>query len=917
MNMKPILLYLLLFFPVMCMAQNPVTDGLTCEYLSNPVGIDIANPRLSWKISTSQRNTMQQAYNIRVATDAAFSSSKTVWNTGKVNADSSILITYAGTSLKPATRYYWQVRIWDNHNRVSAWSKPAYFETGMFSSADWTASWVQPKQDSAARKIPAAMLRKQFSVSKKIVSARAYATAHGLYELYLNGKKVGDQVLTPGWTEYKKRLQYQVYDITAMLQQGDNVIGAMVGDGWFRGTTGYTNQWGFWGKKLALLCQLQITYADGTVQHINTDGSWKGTKEGPVRLDGIYDGENYDARKEIPGWASKGFNDAGWEPVDVAAFNNKILVGVQSVPVHKIQEIKPIAIFKSPKGTQIVDFGQNLTGWVRLKVSGSAGQMVKIRHAEVLDKFGEFYTANLRSATATLNYTLKGSGVEVFEPHFTFMGFRYIAVEGFPGELKPENFTAVVVHSDMPVTGQFTCSDTMINKLQHNIQWGQKGNFLDIPTDCPQRDERLGWTGDAQVFSRTAAFNMQVAPFFAKWIKDVAADQSADGRVPFVVPNVFETNHATSAGWGDVAVIVPWTMYQVYADKRILQNQYASMKAYVDYIIKKSGDKYIWRGGSVFGDWLFYRPGIYDFSEPNGYTNPDLIATAFYAYSAKLLSQSAGVLGNTADEKYYNDIYEQVKKAFVRNYVTPTGRIFADSQTGYVLGLKFGLVPDSLKAKAAAYLVEDVRSRNNHLSTGFLGTPYLCQVLSQNGYSSVAYDLVLQKTYPSWLYPVKMGATTIWERWDGIKTDSTFEDKSMNSFNHYSYGAVGDWMYQQMAGLQLGKAGYKHILIKPEPHHKFSFAKATFQSMYGQVLSGWEVNNGTMQIHVTIPPNTTADITLPQAHTEDVKLDGKPISPDTAHTGDDGVTISIGSGDYIFSYPWIEVKEKKPVTVTM
>ncbi|MEZ2336239.1 family 78 glycoside hydrolase catalytic domain [Mucilaginibacter sp. RCC_168] len=914
--MKPILFCLLLLFPVMCMAQNPAADGLTCEYLTNPVGIDIVNPRLSWKISSAQRNILQQAYHIRVATDASFSAAKTVWNTGKVNADSSILITYAGTPLKPATRYYWQVRVWDNHNHASAWSKLAYFETGMFSPADWTATWVEPKQEPL-RKIPAAMLRKQFSVTKKIISARAYATAHGLYELYLNGQKVGDQVLTPGWTEYKKRLQYQVYDITAMLQQGDNVVGAMLGDGWFRGTTGYINQWGFWGKKLGLLCQLQITYADGTVQNINTDGSWKGTNEGPVRLDGIYDGENYDARKELPGWASKGFNNAGWEPVDEASFDNKILVGVQSVPVHKIQEIKPIAIFKSPKGTQIVDFGQNLTGWVRLKVSGSAGQIVRIRHAEVLDKFGEFYTANLRAATATINYTLKGGGAEVFEPHFTFMGFRYIAVEGFPGELKPENFTAIVIHSDMPVTGQFACSDTMINKLQHNIQWGQKGNFLDIPTDCPQRDERLGWTGDAQVFSRTAAFNMQVAPFFAKWMKDVAADQFPAGGIPFVVPDILQTNQTTSAGWGDVSVIVPWTMYQVYADKRILQTQYPSMKAYVDYIIKKSGDKYIWHNGSVFGDWLFYRPGIYDFSEPNGYTNPDLIATAFYAYSSKLLSESAGVLGNTADEKYYKGIYEQVKKAFIRNYITPTGRIFADSQTGYVLGLKFGLVPDSLKAKAAAYLVEDVRSRNNHLSTGFLGTPYLCQVLSQNGYSNVAYDLLLQKTYPSWLYPVKMGATTIWERWDGIKTDSTFEDKSMNSFNHYSYGAVGDWMYQQMAGLQLGKAGYKHIIIKPEPHQKISFAKVTFQSMYGQVLSGWETNNGTMQVHVTIPPNTTADVTLPRAHAEEIKLDGKPIAPDTAHAVDDGVTISVGSGDYIFSYPWVEIKEKKAVVATM
>jgi len=911
--MKRLFLYLLLTLPVMCMAQTPVVESLTSEYLTNPMGIDVLHPRLSWKISTSQRNTLQQAYNIRVATDASFSSSKTVWNTGKVNADSSVLITYNGTALKSGTRYYWQVKVWDNHNHASVWSKPAYFETGLLLATDWKATWILPMQDTL-RKIPAVMLRKQFTLSKKIVSARAYATAHGVYELHLNGKRVGDQQLTPGWTEYKKRLQYQVYDITSMLQQGDNVIGAMLGDGWFRGTTGFASQWAVWGKKLALLCQLQITYADGTVQYINSDGSWKSTQNGPITLDGIYDGENYDARKEIAGWDIKNFNDAEWKPVSEVNYDNKMLVGVESVPVHKIQEIKPVAIFKSPKGTQIVDFGQNLTGWVRLKVIGQAGQTVNIRHAEVLDKFGEFYTANLRSATACINYTLKGGREETFEPHFTFMGFRYIAVDGFPGELKPEDFTAVVVHSDMPVTGSFTCSDTMINKLQHNIQWGQKGNFLDIPTDCPQRDERLGWTGDAQVFARTAAFNMQVAPFFAKWMKDVAADQFKGGGIPFVVPDNLPTNESTSAGWGDVSVIVPWTMYQVYADKSILQTQYPSMKAYVDYIAKKAGDKYIWHGGSLFGDWLFYRPGIYDFSEPNGYTNPDLIATAFYAYSSKLLSQAAGVLGNTTDEKKYSDIYESVKKAFIHNYITPTGRVFADSQTGYVLALKFNLVPDSLKAKAAAYLVEDVRSRNNHLSTGFLGTPYLCQVLSQNGYSNVAYDLLLQKTYPSWLYPVKMGATTIWERWDGIKTDSTFQDKSMNSFNHYSYGAVGDWMYQQMGGLQIGAPGYKHIVIKPQPNHKFSFAKATFETMYGQVLSSWEVNSGTMQIHVKIPSNTTADVTLPAARPESVQADGKPITGVfnvTTVKDDEGATIKLGSGDYTFSYPWVMVKEKE------
>ncbi|HEY9194740.1 MAG TPA: family 78 glycoside hydrolase catalytic domain, partial [Mucilaginibacter sp.] len=492
--MKRILVFLLSLLPVICIAQIPVAGNLTCEFLTNPLGIDLMKPRLSWQINAPQKNTLQQAYSIKVATEPSFSPAKTVWNTGKVNSDSSVLITYNGAALKPATRYYWQVKIWDNHNHASAWSKVAWFETGLFGAGDWTASWIQPVQ-ADTRKIPALNLRKQFTAAKKVKSARVYVTAHGLYELYLNGSKVGDQVLTPGWTEYKKRLQYQVYDVTGMLQQGNNVIGAIIGDGWFRGTMAYLNQWGIWGKKLALLCQLRITYTDGSVETVNSDGSWKSTQSGPITLNGIYDGENYDARKELAGWVGNNFNDTLWTPVEVVDADKKLLVGPESVPVRRIAELKPKAVFKSPKGTQIIDFGQNLTGWIRLKVNGAAGTTINIRHAEVLDKFGEFYTANLRSASAAINYTLKGGGDEVFEPHFTFMGFRYIAVEGFPGEIKPENFTAVVVHSDMAKTGEFTCSDTMINKLQHNIQWGQKGNFVDVPTDCPQRDERLGWTG--------------------------------------------------------------------------------------------------------------------------------------------------------------------------------------------------------------------------------------------------------------------------------------------------------------------------------------------------------------------------------------------------------------------------------------
>ncbi|HYC29351.1 MAG TPA: family 78 glycoside hydrolase catalytic domain, partial [Chitinophagaceae bacterium] len=483
--------------------------------------------------------------------------------------------------------------------------------------------------------------------------------------------------------------------------------------------------------------------------------------------------------------------------------------------------------------------------------------------AEVLDKFGEFYTRNLRGASASIKYFLKGNGEEVYEPRFTFMGFRYAAFDSYPGELRPEDITGIVVHSDMTPAGTFECSDTLINQLQHNIVWGQRGNFLDVPTDCPQRDERLGWTGDAQAFCRTATFNMNVAPFFTKWLKDLSADQYKDGQVPWVIPNVLGTNYPTSAGWGDVSTIAPWTMYRVYGDKQLLETQYPSMKAYVDFIRKKSGESMIWKDGSVFGDWLFYKPEMSDHTAPDGYTNPDMIATAFYAYSSLLVSQAAAELGKQQDAEFYKSLYEKVRSVFQKNYITAEGRVFSDSQTGYVLSLMFGLMPENLEANATQYLVDDIRRRGNHLSTGFLGTPYLCHVLSQHGQTSVAYDLLFQKTFPGWLYPVTMGATTIWERWDGQKTDSTFQDEGMNSFNHYAYGAIGDWMYRVVAGIEIGEPGYRHIMIQPHPDKRLAYAKASYESAYGKIVSGWEIKGDSTIFNITIPANTSATIFFP------------------------------------------------------
>lgn len=900
----------LLFLYTGAFAQDLSVKDLTCEHKNNPVGIGALHPRLSWKITGTGNNIMQTAFSLRVATDNKFSSSKIVWQSGKTESAESILQPYAGTELKSGQRYFWQVKIWDNKGKESKWSEVGFWEMGLLSPSEWKGKWIEMTNDTL-RYAPSPHFRKEFTISKTIASARVYVTSHGFYELHLNGKKVGDQVLTPGWTSYSKRLQYQVFDVTGLIVKGNNAIGAVLGDGWFRGTLGWGDNWAVYGKRLGLLLQMKITFTDGTESLVTSDETWKASNEGAIRMNDIYDGETYDATKKLTGWDLTSYNDKNWTGVRIANYDNKNIIASEGSPIRKIQEIKPVRIFKTPKGSLIVDMGQNMVGWLRLKVSGKKGDVITLRHAEVMDKFGEFYTTNLRSAKTQLTYTLAGTGEEIYEPRFTFMGFRFVEVLGFPGELTLDNLTGVVVHSDMLVTGSYECSNPLINQLQHNIQWGQKGNFVDVPTDCPQRDERLGWTGDAQAFCRTAAYNMDVSSFFTKWLKDISADQRPGGEVPDVIPDILNKQGSAtvqpSAGWGDVAVIAPWTMYLVYGDKQILENQYPGMKAWVEYIRKKAGDSYIWKGGSKYGDWLFYHPPVNNHTEPDGYTEHDFIATAFYAYSTSILAETAKALGRTDDAKLYSDLFKKIKEVFIDEYVTKGGRVGTNSQTSYVLALKFKLLPDNLTEKAAGFLASDIKSRQNRLSTGFLGTPYLCHVLSDNGYTDVAYDLMLQEEYPSWLYPVKMGATTIWERWDGEKTDSTFQDPGMNSFNHYAYGAIGDWMYRVSAGIETMGPGYKHIVIQPHPSNKLSFSKATFESSYGPIASGWERTGNKIIVSIKVPANTIATIILPVNSASKAMENGKSISEDKnlSDIKADGnkLTFTVGSGNYVFEIP--------------
>lgn len=878
---------------------------LQVEYFTNPAGIDDQNPRLSWKIESNTRNTQQTSYQVQVSGSQDFSD--VIWDTGQVESDQSTHIVYNGPELKSRKRYYWRTKISDNHGNETGWSAPAFWEMGLLSSSDWQADWIEPgfEQDSTISP-PSPMFRTGFDLNREVQSARVYVTSHGVHEMEINGERVGDRYFTPGWTSYHNRLQYQTYDITDLLKDGENAVGVMLGDGWYRGFLAWADARNHYGKTLGLLAQFEVTYEDGSKEVFGTDENWR-SSTGPILKSDIYNGETYDARLEKDGWTEPGYDDSGWPVVKAANHTKENLVAPEGPPVRKIQTLKPLEILETPEGDTVVDFGQNLVGWVKMSADGPSGTEIELVHAEVLDKEGNFYMANIRAAEQTNRYILKGEGTETFEPHFTFQGFRYVKVEGYPGELTLDDLTAVVLHSDMEPTGHFETSNALINQLQHNIVWGQKGNFLDIPTDCPQRDERLGWTGDIQVFASTACFNMDASGFLSKWMRDVEADQNEDGSVPFVVPNVLGSQAAGSSGWADASVIVPWTLYQAYGDKQILETQYASMKAWVDYMKTRAAmdsTTYLWDNNFTFGDWLSFNSTASDY--PGAYTDKALISTAFFGHSTDLLARSARILGKNKDAREYEALFEKIKDAFQHEYMTSSGRIMSNTQTAYLLALQFDLLTDDMEPKAVDYLLSRINERG-HLTTGFLGTPHLNPILTQYGHTTEAYELLLRKEYPSWLYPVTMGATTIWERWDGIKPDSTFQDPGMNSFNHYAYGAIGEWLYKSVAGIDQKTAGYKEISINPTPGGKLTHARAVLESMYGRIESSWNLDRETFSLAVEIPENTQASINLPAASTGGVLENGDPLQADNGILNiiqkENGVAVNVGSGRYLFSYP--------------
>jgi len=737
---------------------------------------------------------------------------------------------------------------------------------------------------------PPPYLRKAFSVDKAIKRAVVYASALGLYELHINGERVGEDYFTPGWTDYTKRVYYQTYDVTSLLSKGDNAIGAILADGWYSGYLGFGRKREHYGSEPRLFVQLEIEYSDGSRETVVTDKSWKATYGPHFEADFLM-GETYDARQEMSGWDAAGFDDSAWYAV---AVTDKIDAQIQSYPgvtVQKIMQIKPIKVTEPAKGTYVFDLGQNFAGWARLKAKGQAGTKVVLRFAEILNPDGTIYTQNLRAARCTDTYILKGKGEEIWEPRFTYHGFRYVEVTGYPGKPGSDAITGIVVHSDTPVVGSFECSNPMVNKLWRNIMWSQRSNYMEVPTDCPQRDERLGWTGDAQIFIRTATYNMDVAAFFTKWLVDLEDGQTKEGAFPDVAPHKVAMGSGVPA-WGDAGVICPWICYWVYGDKRVLEKHYESMQRWVAYLKKNSKD--LLRPAYGYGDWVAVGSN----------TPKDVIATAYFAYSTRLVSKIAAVLGKSEDARKYEKLFEQIKEAFNKAYVSDDGHIKGDTQTCYVLGLHFDLLRQDKREQATQYLVNAIKRKDWHLSTGFVGLGSLLPTLTETGNLDVAYRLLNNDTFPSWGYSIKHGATTIWERWDGWTEEKGFQDPGMNSFNHYAFGSVGEWLFGTAAGIDTDGAGYKRIIIRPRPGGGLTYVKASYKSIHGKIVSDWKIEDGVFRLNVTIPANTTATVYVPADSAEQVTESGLPVMKAKQvrllRMDDDTAVFAVGSGDYHF-----------------
>jgi alpha-L-rhamnosidase len=875
--------------------------NLRTNHIENPLGFALGQPSLSWIVEDTN-DRLQKAAQVTIAKDEQFT--QIVYNTGsKQGRQIDSLGFKPELELSPRTRYYWKARVWGESEAGE--SETAWFETAK-REEEWFGQWITP--DFENNQIHP-ILYKTFELPAEAVSARLYICGLGLYECHLNGTRVGSEYLTPYCNAYDRWLQYQTFDITGQLRHGENQLNVMLGNGWYKGRYGLPaipGQIITYGDQFALICELHILLTDGTEITVSTDDSWKAVPA-PVVDSSIYDGETVDAR----------ISASNAEMV----YKTKVLTAApgtleerRSLPVSINEAVQPQAVLHTPAGETVLDMGQNMVGWIRFRTHAPAGTKIHLQFGEVLQG-GNFFRDNLRSARAEFIYIADGNKAEV-EPHFTFFGFRYVKVTGWHGEIDPRDFTGCVVYSRMDMTGSIETSNEKVNKLFQNALWGQKGNFLDIPTDCPQRDERLGWTGDAQMFSGTACLNMDSAAFFAKWTYDLFKEQEKfDGAVPFVVPQAHSIGAGSSA-WGDAATIVPWNVYEIYGDRNILAQQFESMRAWVDFILKadeSSGGKRLWTVGFHFGDWL-----ALDGSDPNspmGGTPEDFIASAYYYYSARFVARTAAVLGGKEDGERYELLAKEIKAAIHKEYFTPTGRLAIPTQTGYVLALFMDLAPQEFRSRLVEDLMHRLKSDRLHLRTGFVGTPYLCRVLSNHGANEMAYQLLLNEDYPSWLYAVNLGATTIWERWNSLNPEGAVSSTGMNSFNHYAYGSIVEWMYRDMCGLNPSNGddqvtGFRHARLSPKPDKALRFARARCRTAAGWYESGWAIDKqGNLAFNFSIPFNATATLVLPDAPSGEIFVNGDR----TAQGRQTGscVEMELPAGTYHIEYhplkPYIEV----------
>ena len=844
--------------------------SLRCEYLTNPMGIDMAKPRFFWVVDHPERGQAQSAYEIVVSTDPTAAEGD-VWTSGKVASPKSTQIAFAGKALQSGRSYFWRVRVFDRDGRESAWSDAARFDTGLLDRTDWKGVWIGAKNE----------LRKEFTLSGRVKRARAYIAGLGYYELRLNGRKAGNRVLDPAWTTYDKRVLYATYDVTGFVRQGANAVAVTLGNGWY--------------KSRALLFQLNVELEDGSVASLVSDTSWKAA-DGPITTDIIYDGETYDARLETTGWERPGFDDSGWPAAEAVKGPAGVLSAQLMPAIQVVDTIVPFKMTSPLPGTYVFDMGQNFSGWARLRVRGPRGTDVRLRFAELLFPDGTLNQDNLRSAQAEDHYILKGEGEETWEPRFTYHGYRYVEVTGFPGTPTLATIRGRVVHSAVEPIGSFAASKDVLNGIQRLITWGQKTNLHGIPTDCDQRDERMGWMGDAQGTAEEAIMNFDMAAFYTNFMRDIRDVQDEKGRLSDTVPHVWGGENADPA-WATAYPLICWYMYQYYGDTRILEVHYDALKKYVEFLRSKAENGLV--KFSSYGDWVAIEkcPGA-------------IVSSFYYLYDVRILADAARLLGKTQDAATYDKLAAEIRTAFNKEYYNPKTGDYADgTQTANTLPL-FLDIPTPKEGGAWGRLFDDIVYEHDvHLTTGIIGTKYIMEVLTRFGAADLAYDIACRTDYPSWGYMMASGATTLWELWQNR------EGSSMNSHNHPMFGSVGAWFYKALAGIDQapGSTGFERILIQPQMVRDLTHASGSTRTVRGEVSCSWSRTELAVRVEVTIPFGSEAEVVIPKLGIRDVRLSegGTPIWADGrfvagaagiagAEDKDGAIRVRTGGGRYVF-----------------